>query len=441
MKKTALILAGMLLLLPLAAETLSGEPLIIDMEKAVDLALENNLQLKTSALNVQTDRRAKDSVWNSFIPTASANIDLRRQEEILFEPNPFSHGTFLTPSLQLQLNLNVAMFTGIEITRLNYEAGLIDYETARIGLERDVRKAFYGLIATRASLELLQKNIDTAQKRYEQAEANYENGLIPELNVLSAQVAAENMKPSYHAAETQFRNSLMFFKLLLGLDRNQAVEIEGSLDVSPRTYDAEELIGNHIASRYDVQGLNKALEIQEASKRATFQMERTPSVVLAAGWSNQITAPFEGDSWDSDTWSDTGSFAFTLSIPLDGWLPGSQTSVKLKEADDGIESTRMSLEMVIQNAEIEIATLVMNLNNSRTTLETYGLNVELARKAYDMTAEAYNLGTKEFLEVESAQNDLFKAEQDVLMEKFSHLSALLDLAYALNTPPDEIVAE
>ena len=443
MRKAILLLAGIFFLFPLSAQAPSENPLIVDLEKAVELGVKNNLQLKSSNIDVQIGRRTKNTVWNSLIPTVSANAALNNRGELFFEtptPNPGS-GTFFTPALRLQLSINAAMISGAEVTRLNYETNLIGWETARAKLERDIRKAFYGLITTRTNLELLQKNINTAEKRYDQAKANYENGLIPELNVLRAQVTAENLKPGYDAAETQFQNSLMLFKLLLGVDRHQEVEIEGSLDVTPRSYDAETLIQRHISSRLDIQNLNKVLELKEAGKRATFQQERTPTVILGAEWNTSISEPFDGDSWKTDNWSDTAAFSFTLSIPLDGWLPGSKTSVKLKDADDDIAKTRMSLEGAVRNAEIEIVNLTMKLNNIRTSLETYGLNVELAQRAYDMTAEAYSLGTQEFLEVESARNELFKAEQEVLTEKYNYLSALLDLAYALNAPPDEIEAE
>lgn len=440
MKKFTLLFAAVLPLFSLIAQNSAEEPLVIDIEKAVELAVQNNLTLKSSDLDVVISRRLKNTVWNSLVPTISVNADLRNTRELFFGTSP-SHGTFLTPSLKFQLSLNASLGSAMNIAKINYETNLIKQETVRAQLERDVRKAFYGLITSRTNLELLQKNIDTAQKRYDQSMANYENGLIPELNVLRAQVTAENMKPGYHAAETHYRNSLMLFKLLLGVDRNREVEIQGSLDVTPQNYDSEELIQLHISSRLDIRSQNKALEFQKANKEVTFHMERTPTLILGTEWNTTITDPFSGGSWDTDQWLDTASFSLTLGIPLDGWIPGSKTSVKLKNAEDEIAKIQTSLEGLIRNAEIEIANLVMILNNSRMALETYGLNVALAQKAYDMTAEAYNLGTQEFLEVESAQNELFKAEQEVLTEKYNHLSALLDLAYAVNTPLDEIKKE
>ena len=429
-----------------AAAVISAEPMQLDVDTAVKLALENNLNLKSSAIDVDLAERPYNNIWNNFLPTIGSTTVLGKKDLLLTDPmfNPLAsqNKLTLTESISASLTLNAALFTGIEITRMNYQSGLLSYEMARKELETNVRKAFFGLIATRTSRDLIQSNIQTAEKQYSQALENYNNGLIPELDLLRVRVRVENLKPGLNQVANSYENSLMTLKFLLGLDRNVELSLNGELEVQPREFDAETLIGRYTDSRLDVRSLSQALEIQKRALTANRQRALTPSVTLSAGWSiPAVTDPFNGDSWSKDTLWDQGSASLTIAMPLDGFIPGSGTQDSFRKAEDQIRQTELKLALVRENAGIEITNLVMNLASGSQSIETYKLNMELARRAYDMTAEAYRLGTKEYLEVESAQNELFKAQQDVLLEQYKYLSGLLDLEYALNTPIEEIITE
>jgi outer membrane protein TolC len=49
------------------------------------------------------------------------------------------------------------------------------------------------------------------------------------------------------------------------------------------------------------------------------------------------------------------------------------------------------------------------------------------------------VGTRELLDVESAQNDYLAATQQLLVAKYEYIAGLLDLEYALNVPRDEFL--
>ena len=57
----------------------------------------------------------------------------------------------------------------------------------------------------------------------------------------------------------------------------------------------------------------------------------------------------------------------------------------------------------------------------------------MARKSFELTTEAYNLGTRELLDVEEAQTELQSASKNILDQKILYMNSLLDLEYALNS--------
>ncbi len=410
-------------------------------EKAVALALENNLSLRSESLNTGIKERIKDKAWNAFLPDISAGGGLNYSQHLLSDPQPmfdsnpyYNKKWSVSASLSAALQLNAGVGTGIRQYKIDYEAGMLSYEDARKKISRDVRKQYFNLITMAANLELKELDISLAQKRYEQARENYNNGLISELEMLQSQVSMENNKPEYNSLQTQYKNALMNFKLILGIPGSTELKMdEGMDDMVMYVLNADELISTYLANRMDVQKINKQIESLKNTRTLQSQSKKTPWLALSAGWGTNVPDGLKGDNWDRDVWNDSATLGISLTIPLDGYIPGSSTDVDLKNMDDQIRQLELQRQQVFDYAEIEIRNLVMALQNSIDTIETYTLNVELARKSFNLTTEAYNLGTRELLDVETAQSALLSASQTVLYEKINYITRLLDLEYAVNS--------
>ena len=94
--------------------------------------------------------------------------------------------------------------------------------------------------------------------------------------------------------------------------------------------------------------------------------------------------------------------------------------------------TEKTLQQSIQGAELEIESLVLQLQKAQASLEVLQLNVQLAEKAYEMAERGFATGALEPLQLEDADNQLSNARHQVLQEKYSYITTLLDLEYAVN---------
>jgi len=447
------------------------EELTVDVEKAVRLAREYNLSLKASQLGLVKKRRALSTVWNSFLPTLQVSTTLNRMNEVSsygeWIPNVDgtlytepSSGTVLpidgvndyllyyggTPDrwnqnfrVDASLYLNLALFDGITATRLNYESGLVDYEQARKQLERDVRKSFYNLLLMQQNRALFVQQIAAAKDRYDQARVNYQNGLVPELTMLSARVAWENLKPNLESMDLGYDQTLSGFKMTLGLSQDTELHLYGEISADPIDLEADSLIDQYLTGRLDIKSLLYSLKNLDVQRRATISQALTPD--LSIGWSYDPTMndPFGGGYFNSDSWNQqSGMFQITVSMNLEGFLPGSKTKVELADLEDDKRSLRLSLMQAIEGAEMEIDSLVKQLNHSKNSMASLNLNIELADQAYRMAEEAYRAGSKELLEVQNAEIELNNAKYELLKENYNYVTGLLDLEYALNTTLDKI---
>ena len=429
---------SVLLITIMMAAVISAETVIVDIEKSVKLALENNLGLKSSRLDVAINKRAADLSWNRFIPTVQASGTMMRwNTEQIFLPR-----WGLSAGLDISLTLNYALLKEIEGTKIDYAAGLISYKTALKQLERDVKKNFYNILVFEENLWLMEQNIEAAYNRFEQAKINYINGLVPELSVLSAQVGYENLKPALTEMKLGYATMINGFKMLLGIDLEEEIILEGDIVIDPVHLDTEQLTNYFLNGRLDILSMNKSIESLENAKAGLKLQTMTPMLSFGLNfdpvygldpWANNW---FEnmGDNWSQQS----GMFRMTLAMSLDSFLPWSKAQTGIRDMEDGITQMKLGIARTSTGARMEIKTLVMKLNKSMEQLETLILNISLADEAYRMSLEAYDAGSKELLEVKDSERDLNTAKLEVLKEKYNYITGLLDLEYALNATLEEI---
>ena len=434
-----------------AIGTMGAESITLNADQAVEMALDRNLGFKQSGIDLKADKRSKDNAWNYFLPsvsisagfTMSSNIFEYEHTDPLRISEPGAHG--FASRLSLSLPINAAIPASIRNLIAEYEAGLLNYENAQKRLERDVRKQFYLLLGSQENIRIQQANIDLATKRHEQTRTNFENGLATELDVLSAEVTVANLRPAYNRELASYENLVLFFKSLLGLDRDEEIVLDGSLETELYTLDSETLIANHMNGRLDLRSLEKRIEAYKYAKKSASRNFNTPTLNLSYRYditaSNNDSIGFiskkDIDPWTD--WGDRGTLSLSLQWKLDGIIPGSSTSNQLRQLQDGIDSLEIAKEIAFQNAGIEITNLVNGLNTARKTIEANTSGVELARRNLQLTEEAYNAGSRQRLDVESAQNEFLLASQQLLFAKYEYIAGLLELEYALNTNRDEFV--
>lgn len=438
------------------------EVTIVDAETAVQLALASNLGVEIQDINVRTAKRLVDNAWTVFIPQVSASGTLARVNEVQTRPGLAPEPTSIQPGgsfdevvlteeegnrwnlsseLSASLAVNLQIIRNIQQTVQQYDIGVINLEDAKAQLRRDVRKQFYELLSQQENIRITRESIETARERFEQTQINYDNGLVDEFTLLSSRVQLENLRPQLQQQELGYRSSLMAFKQTLGLEPTEPVELEGEIEADLVSVDADELVRDYVERRFDIQlarqGITSA-ELALDAKRA----ERYPTLSLSWRADPSFAGdPFE-DPWFDDVENDWnqqgGAFAITLSQPLDPLLPFSRTQVEINNLKDEVEKSRLQLQQARTGAEIQIRQLVDQLETSRSAIDVRELNVQRARRAFNLAQEAYDAGNRELLEVREAEDELQKAQVQLLDEQKNYVVALLDLVYALNTTVEEL---
>ena len=446
----------------------ADEKVVLTVEEAVNHALENNKSLKSSAIDLEIKKRASQYGWNTFLPSAgisataarttanstfnsiSQNIITQGRRGALeggvplppqmydsivknagYEDTEKLHWAMVLPSISVQWNFNLAMIDSIRAAKVQYEQGQITWDQAQRDMEVNVRKLFYGILLSKENLDIQREKLENAQKRYNQATINYRNGLVPEMSVLNAQVTYENQKPTVMSTEQSLKQTMDTFAFLLGFPYGTNIELDGSIETAYVNVDASDLVEKYLEKNKDIISLKKNIELLKISINAKRLSTFTPSLSVNYSFS---PAAYAAGKWADDfADADTGSLSFTLVYTnLLDMLPFSANMQSLKDSKQQLKQAEFGLEQLVQNTEIEIHSLVGNLNKCEANITAMGKTVELAKMAYESTLKAYNSGTAELLDVQESENSYEQARMGLSSEKNNYISALLDLETKLN---------
>jgi outer membrane protein TolC len=446
MKKTIFLILAMAVLgeamwAQASALGVAPETVKLTIEQAVGYALKNSHGIKSGAIDLEIQKRKAGVSWNQFLPEMMASGTLNRANEYndiaaqmgLPSP-PVTEGDHwkVIGNLSLSLDLSLAMLESMKATKAEYEAGKITWEQVLRQTELEVRKRFYGILLQQENLNIKQESLENARRRMVQAQTNYQNGRVPQLQYLQAQVAYENKRPEVLQAEQGITHNLDTFAFLLGMCAGTKISLQGDIEPQYLDLDAGVLIQEHLSKRLDFIDLQKKMDVLKLQLQALNLRSYTPSLSLS--YNLQPVAGLKSlTDGVKDPWSDNGGLSITLAFNLTNLLPQSSTRQQARDVQDNIRKLELGLVQAADNAKNEVTSLVDSLALSRSQIAARQATVNLARNAYNQTLAAYQNGAAEQLELRTAGEDLDTARLGLLTEQMNYMTGVLDLEYALNT--------
>jgi len=408
-----------------AAENL-GEPQAgaitqISLDSAVKLALDNNLGLKKSEIDLSASGYSERNLWAEIFPSINANARVGYSNSLFTEKIP-DKGLEYRVGFGVSLGLNAGIPYLLKSIQLAHQSNLLRYEDAKNQLSIQITKKFYTLIAEKNNLALLEEVLNLAGKQHERDQVSFRNGLVRELAVIQSKLALENARYNLSAANTAYANSMGEFLAMLGMATDAKINLLGDINIQQIEADAESLISKHLSQRPDIVSSLREIERLEYAGKQSALSNRAPSLNLSFDWNSTAFDPF----------ADSMSAAATLNIPIDSWIPGTTKSQTVSRAKDSVEKARLDLKMTEDAAKNQIRSLASLLHNSWDSIVIARLSLDAAQRGYELTEQGFNNGIVESLALEDARNNMANARQRLLQAELSYFNMILDLSAALN---------
>ncbi|MCL2066031.1 MAG: TolC family protein [Treponema sp.] len=407
----------------LTAASAEEAGLVLSLDDALSLALENNLNLKKNLIDLSGAEYSAGRLWSEVFPTINASVGTSYGSP-LFSGDGFSFDNKAANNARfgVNLSLNAGIPYSVRNIRLAHQINMLRYEDARNQLEIQITKMFYGLIAEKNNLDYLEDIFRLAETQLERNEISFRNGYVRELVVLQSRLGVENARYNLSIARASYSDSFRELLVMLGIHHDDPAFLAGEINIDRIEADANALISEYLPQRPDIISRMQEIDRLENIEKQVSLSNRAPSLDLSVTWSSSNFDPF----------ADSLTGTATLSIPIDRWIPGTRASQTIRGARDSLEKARLDLQIAQDAAIKQIRSLTANLYNSWDSVEIARFSAGIAEQNYQLTDLGFRNGTVESLVLEDARNNYANARQRLLQSELYYLNLTLDLSAALN---------
>ena len=406
----------------------------ITIDDAVNLALQNNLDIKQSKMDLELLAQKNKYSWNSISPSISASGGFNGDTPLGEGDTSFSYSL----GASLNLTLTPALRTTMKKALLDYQSGQASLDTTKRRIELSVRKTFYSLIYFNDNLENQKRSLETAKQTYEANQVKYKQGRLPELQLLNSQYNYERKIPDIENLKRTYQSNIDSFKLLLGLSLEEEITLEGKLDDAVSVHLDETNLQaslNSIEENSQIKAIKQQIISTENTIQATKLSSYAPSVTFSVSESTRGSSK-ENPVTGKDAWEPTSglSYGVTVRVPLDNFFPWSSGKLNVESSEEALQKLKMNLEQARTQTTLAVKNSYNTILQALTQLELLEKNVELTQKTYEMSKNAYNMGSVDLLSLQQAEDNLYSARYNVQNQKYTILTSILTLEDTLGLP-------
>src|SRR5271154_2317706 len=310
------------------------------------------------------------------------------------------------------------LMAAIRAAKVTKEQALAQYQTTLADTLLSVRLAYYDILLAAEQITVNEASVNLLQKELDDQQHRYDAGTVPHFNVLRAKVSVANARPPLIQAQNNYRiaknnlSNLLGYNLPREITDNIPLNLTDGLDAMPYQINLSGAIQQALEKRSELVALRKTEELQKLNITDASSGYK-PNVQLFAGynWFNQ--------QFNVPTLSDPKPPTPGLDEYLSGWNAGAQVSWdifdgmlthgKVVQAKAQHEKSKTAVDEEMRNIELEVRTTYSDFLEAQEVLESQKTVKEEAEESLREANARADAGTGTQLDVLDAENQLTQA--------------------------------
>jgi outer membrane protein, heavy metal efflux system len=407
MRRVARFLSGLALALAAPVVLVGQAPpsAPLTFEAALNLASGRNLRVEAA--------RRQRAVRESAVRTAG----------LLPNPDIVAESSRDTPhqvvSLDLPLELGGKRSRRQDLAREELSLAEGDVQVELRSVRREVREAFYSLIAANERVRLAENAVEIAQRLRDIAQARFDAGAVPRLEVLQADLGVARASTDLDLVRSLQTAVKAMLNGVLNLPPDERTEVTGSLadhTAAAPTYDEAKRIA--LASNVDLLNLDRQAAV-ERRRTDLLRAERMPTPVFSFG--AVLNAPGEFNAGPR--------VGIIMGVPLfnrnQGEIAGSLAATSQLRAQR--EATQRTIENTLFGTVARIQAQRQRANAYTSRLVPTAVDLE------SLAEESYRAGRTSVLSVLDAQRTVRDVRDEALQAALDVQTSIAELEELLGT--------
>lgn len=444
--RIVLVSLSALVFIPVKAQ----DTLVLDIGKALEIALSENPTVKVADKEIQKKKYAQKGSYASLFPQISFAADYNRtlKKQVMYMDG-FDMGSTEIPGMEdmpsmdegievgrdnnwsLGFNasvplVNAALWKSLSISAVDVEMAIEQARSSKIAMVNQVKKSYYGVLLANDSYRVFKESYDNAMENYLDIKQKFDQGTVAEYDLIRANVTVKNSEPNMLQAENALVLAKWQLKALLGMDLDINIECEGQL-----TDFKSDLFGDFLstdttlADNTDLRQMD--LQAKQLDKTLTMQkFDYLPTLSLTGMY--QWTAMNNDFKFKNYLWNPYSMIGVSLSIPI---FSGGSKFYKIKQTRNSIEQLNLQREDTQRNLQLAIKQYVDNMNTCVKRFDASQKGVEQAERGYMISQKRYDTGAGTLLEMNDSELALTQAKLNFNQAIYDYMVAKADLEKVL----------
>lgn len=436
----------------------SNAQTVITLQKAVQLTLDNNLQIKQAQFNEAIDVENLQQAKYNRLPNLTANPQ-----------SSFNFGRSVDPSTNQFVNQSIFGLSGsISSQVLLFQGGLLRNQILESKLLLDVDKSntakvkndltlnvittFLSVLSNQDLVKAAEQQVDIANQTLDKVQKNFDVGNNTLADLSQSKATLSTAQFNLTTAQNQLDISILTLKQFMELDPATQITIERP-DISKLTdiktvYDAQAVYNSALA-------VNPDIRLAELQKQASFQNIAVaksyyyPSLALfgsiGSNYSNarkitsylatggfetvglvsgsntpvlapqyqQVFSPYSFTNQFSDNFNQ--SIGISLQIPI---FTRFATRTSVRKAKISYQQSQVSEQLAKNNLNKTIAQAVLDLRAADKKYYSAQQTFQSNKDAFNVTQQRYTVGLVNSLDYNTALTNMNKSEFDMIQARY-----------------------
>ncbi len=418
------------------------------LEDCINYAFENNIQIKQSKLQIESDQAGLKQSKFEFAPTLNATSSYSYNWRKSQDPTNLGISNN-TGSANFGISSGLTLFDGFQTyntvkqNELSYTSSLYDSEKMENDIALQLTGAYLNILFNHEMLMVAQSQADVTKQQIERTRSLVEAGTLPKGDLL--EIEAQGLMEEVNVIKADNNLSLSYLDLLqiLDLSANEEFEIErpdinitDELSVIP----SEQVYANAVNFMPEI----KRAELDVMSSKRSVMIARgaaLPSLSLRGGVNTAYYDSYIIDRTDPSSpvipfgdqlIDNLGKYlSISLNVPI---FNAYQTTTRIKQAEILNLNSKFNLELTKNTLRKNIEQKYYDAIAAYKTYHANKATVASLKEAFKYTQEKYSLGMLNSVDYNLAKSRLTQSESDLLRAKYDYIFKTKILDFYMGVP-------
>ena len=412
----------------------------LSLKDCIDRAIEKNISIKNSSLDLLNSTENKKTAIGNFVPSFNINGNHSWNTGLTQNITTGILENQTTENSSMNISVAVDVFNGLANIRRLHRANLdllakkYQLEDMKEDISLLVANSYLQILFNKEQLDVQKSQLKISQEELKNAKEKFNNGVIPEGNLFEIEANLALSEQNVIMAENGYQLSKLSLSQLLMFGDSDNFDIADDNYEIPQTdilnKDAKEILEEAMKNRNDIKLAETNLEIaikdQQISKSALL-----PSASAFYSYNSRVIMDAPTSLKSQFDLNAGESIGLQLNIPIiNGW--SSRAGIKKSKLNvlrnkNLLDQTKMDLENTIYQA----------LNDAKGAMKSYeaAKKSEIARKtAYEYAKERFENGALNTINYFQAQQLFETAQSELIKAKYDYIFKIKVLEFYFGIP-------